>query len=251
MRRRGTGPRGTTRIATPGCWPPSRWSRRRTPRCRRAARTGRRSCPCRRARPCSASRDRDLDVAPGATPRTGRRSLRWCPHRARGRGTLRHTASRRSAAPPAPRRRPPRGRAHASGLPIGGEANPGRRGSGTPVRRRDWLLGPAERLGNGRPEVTQSRGSAMQRFEEKVVLVTGAASGIGQDDGASAAEGATLACLDVQADAVEAVAAAARARRRRPGVGVRRRRRGGSQAGRRRGRRGLRSPRRALQHRRD
>ena len=52
----------------------------------------------------------------------------------------------------------------------------------------------------------------MQRFEQKVVLVTGAASGIGRATVERlAAEGATLACLDVQADAVEAVAEAARA----------------------------------------
>jgi meso-butanediol dehydrogenase / (S,S)-butanediol dehydrogenase / diacetyl reductase len=52
----------------------------------------------------------------------------------------------------------------------------------------------------------------MDRFEQKVVLVTGAASGIGQATVERlASEGATLACLDVQADAVEAVAAAARA----------------------------------------
>src|SRR4051794_27904007 len=51
----------------------------------------------------------------------------------------------------------------------------------------------------------------MQRFEQKVVLVTGAASGIGRATVERlAAEGATVACLDVQADAVEEVAAAAR-----------------------------------------
>lgn len=45
----------------------------------------------------------------------------------------------------------------------------------------------------------------MQRFEDKVVLVTGAASGIGLATVERlAAEGATLACLDVQTDAVEA-----------------------------------------------
>jgi NAD(P)-dependent dehydrogenase (short-subunit alcohol dehydrogenase family) len=52
----------------------------------------------------------------------------------------------------------------------------------------------------------------MRRFEEKVVLVTGAASGIGRATVERLAEeGATLACLDVQADAVEAVAESARA----------------------------------------
>ena len=51
----------------------------------------------------------------------------------------------------------------------------------------------------------------MQRFEEKVVLVTGAASGIGRATVERLAEeGATLACLDVQADAVEEVADLAR-----------------------------------------
>lgn len=51
----------------------------------------------------------------------------------------------------------------------------------------------------------------MGRFEQKVVLVTGAASGIGRATVERLAEeGATLACLDVQAEAVEAVAAAAR-----------------------------------------
>ena len=52
----------------------------------------------------------------------------------------------------------------------------------------------------------------MQRFEGKVVLVTGAASGIGRATVERlASEGAALACIDVQADAVEEVAAAARA----------------------------------------
>jgi len=51
----------------------------------------------------------------------------------------------------------------------------------------------------------------MQRFEGKVVLVTGAASGIGRATVERLAdEGATLACLDVQADAVEEVAELAR-----------------------------------------
>jgi meso-butanediol dehydrogenase/(S,S)-butanediol dehydrogenase/diacetyl reductase len=52
----------------------------------------------------------------------------------------------------------------------------------------------------------------MKRFEQKVVVVTGAASGIGRATvERMAEEGATLACLDVQADAVEAVAELARA----------------------------------------
>lgn len=52
----------------------------------------------------------------------------------------------------------------------------------------------------------------MQRFENKVVLVTGAASGIGRATVERlAAEGATLACVDVQPDLVEAAAADARA----------------------------------------
>ncbi|MCU0310315.1 MAG: SDR family oxidoreductase [Acidimicrobiales bacterium] len=52
----------------------------------------------------------------------------------------------------------------------------------------------------------------MQRFEDKVVLVTGAASGIGRATVERlAAEGATLACVDVQAEAVQEVASAARA----------------------------------------
>jgi len=51
----------------------------------------------------------------------------------------------------------------------------------------------------------------MRRFEEKVVLVTGAASGIGRATvDRLAEEGATLACLDVQADLVEEAADAAR-----------------------------------------
>jgi NAD(P)-dependent dehydrogenase (short-subunit alcohol dehydrogenase family) len=53
--------------------------------------------------------------------------------------------------------------------------------------------------------------SGIQRFGQKVVLVTGAASGIGRATVERLAEeGATLACLDVQADAVEEVAEAAR-----------------------------------------
>jgi NAD(P)-dependent dehydrogenase (short-subunit alcohol dehydrogenase family) len=52
----------------------------------------------------------------------------------------------------------------------------------------------------------------MRRFEDKVVLVTGAASGIGRATVERLAEeGATLACLDVQADMVEEVADTARA----------------------------------------
>ncbi len=52
----------------------------------------------------------------------------------------------------------------------------------------------------------------MKRFDDKVVLVTGAASGIGRATVERlAAEGATLACVDVQADAVEETAASARA----------------------------------------
>lgn len=51
----------------------------------------------------------------------------------------------------------------------------------------------------------------MRRFEDKVVLLTGAASGIGRATaGRLAAEGARLLCLDVQPDALkEAVEAAA------------------------------------------
>lgn len=52
----------------------------------------------------------------------------------------------------------------------------------------------------------------MRRFEGKVVLVTGAASGIGRATVQRLAEeGATLACLDVQAEAVDGVADEARA----------------------------------------
>lgn len=50
----------------------------------------------------------------------------------------------------------------------------------------------------------------MDRFEGRTVLVTGAASGIGLATVERlASEGATLACLDVQAEAVEAAAQAA------------------------------------------
>jgi meso-butanediol dehydrogenase/(S,S)-butanediol dehydrogenase/diacetyl reductase len=50
----------------------------------------------------------------------------------------------------------------------------------------------------------------MRRFEDKVVLVTGAASGIGRATvERMASEGAKLMCVDIQAEALEAVAKAA------------------------------------------
>ncbi len=52
----------------------------------------------------------------------------------------------------------------------------------------------------------------MLRFEDKVVLITGAASGIGRASvERMASEGATLACVDVQNEAVELAAKQARA----------------------------------------
>ena len=50
----------------------------------------------------------------------------------------------------------------------------------------------------------------MRRFEDKVVLITGAASGIGRATvERMASEGAKLMCVDIQAEALEAVAKAA------------------------------------------